>query len=119
MDEIDDEIRAEAMITLALARGSFGAAQAVGSVPIRSGDKALQKRMLGAFCNGNVATIHEGQDSQGIVEAHIGGDVASYDANSLYIYFGRIDGEEDGESVVGARIRIDEDLLGRLARGCC
>ena len=117
MNEIDDEVGTEAMVALAFTRRSFGAAEAVRSVPIGSGDEALKKRMLGAFRYRNVAAIYEGQNSKGVVVAHVGGNIAGDNADPFYIQFGRIDGEKDGEGIVGAGVGINDDFLRRLIGG--
>jgi hypothetical protein len=117
VNKVNDEIRAEATVALAFTRRSFSAAEAVRSVPIASGDQTLKKRMLGAFCYRNVAAIYEGQNSQGVIVAHVSRNIAGDDADPFHIDFGRINGEKDGEGVVGSGVGIYDDFLRRLIGG--
>ena len=68
--------------------------------------------MLRAFGYGDIATSREGEDFQGVVESHIGGDVSGDDADALHVEFGRIQGEQYCQGVVGTGIRVDHNFLG-------
>jgi hypothetical protein len=73
--------------------------------------------MLGAFCHRNIAAIYEGQNSQGVIEAHVGSNIAGDNADPFYIEFWRVDGEKDCEGVVRSGVGIYDDFLQGLIGG--
>lgn len=113
VNEIDDQVWTEAIVTLAFAGRCFGTTESVGSVEIRSGGEALQQGMHGAFGYGDITAPCKGEHPQCVVKAHFGGDVPCDDADSLYIEFRRIEREEYRQDIVCARIGIDDDFLRR------
>jgi hypothetical protein len=117
VDELDDEIGGEARVGMAAAGRKLDIGEAVAAIPEPGGDEFPEKRMERARGDGNVAAAGEGGELEGVFEALAGGDVAGDDGDGLNLEFGRMQGEKDGESIVGAGIGINDDFAGRGESG--
>ncbi len=112
VNHLDDQVGTEARVGFAFAGGQLDVGEAVRAVPEFGGDQLLKQRMLGAAGDGNVAAIGEGGELQGVFQALLRGHIAGDDGESADIQFRRIQGEKNGERVVGAGVGIDDYFLG-------
>ena len=86
-------------------------------MPELGGNQFLKERMLGSGGHGNVAAVGERNHAQSIFQSLLCGDVAGNDSDGAHVEFRRIQGQHQGHGIVGARVGIEDDFLGRAGGG--
>ena len=113
---LDDQVRPEARICFAFARGQIHVGQPVCAVPQLRCDQLLKKRMLRAACYRDVAAIGERSQLQRVFQSLLGGHVAGDDRQRAHVQFRRIHSQQNRQRVIRAGVCINNYFLGSDAR---
>ncbi len=108
---LDDEVRPEVRIHFAFAGRQFDIRQTILAMPELGRDQFLKEGMLRSGGDWNVATVGERNHPQRILQALTCSHVSRDDRDGAHVQFRRIQREHQGQSVVGSRIGVENDLF--------